>query len=243
MQKLRALVLSIQVFLAPKRALITKLFFAMELLLVTFFILILCTAGQVYDAYFTEIYFVGSKLGIVALGLFCLTLLPGIITRLQWFPLVTQPIASILLPHRRHLGILMFLTAWVHMALSTTLPQLTSNGFDLSKIQLSTFEIFGQLAWWLLLPLWLSSNDFSQKKLGKNWKKLHMLTYAALFLIFFHVALQNSGFVFLLGSVGILELISWIAVWKRTQTPPVVLARPQPMAAEISVPRSSNPPV
>ena len=221
MSALRQILLYIQMFLAPKRILINRMFFGAEVLLVIINFAIYGNAVAVYNSYFMEVYSIGGKLGEISLILYILTLLPGMITRLQWMPSVTTLVGSIITPFRRHLGILMFITAWMHFSLTTSLPQLIANGFDTSKIELMLFQWMGQIAWWLLMPLWLTSNDTSMKYLGKWWKRVHRLTYIALFLIFFHVALQQANWMYVLGIIIVLQVISWIRVVQRTRTAPV----------------------
>lgn len=40
-----------------------------------------------------------------------------------------------------------------------------------------TYIVLGALAWVLLVPLGLTSNQWAQRKLGKNWRPLHRLIY------------------------------------------------------------------
>lgn len=178
---------------------------------------------------------ISDKLGTLSLLLFVLTLLPGIITRLQINQKSLSIIAIIITLFRRQLGILMFITAFLHMSLGTTLPLIAfqlipiANLSALSiaeKIRLSarafpptlrSFEQIGMVAWMILLPVWLTSNDFSQKLLGKKWKTLQRLTYVALWFIFIHVALQKESLALVLLLVGLLEMYSWVSVWRRKQ--------------------------
>ena len=44
----------------------------------------------------------------------------------------------------------------------------------------------GFLAWLMLMPLVVTSNNFSMRKLGRRWKKLHWLTYPIAVLIVWH---------------------------------------------------------
>ena len=156
------------------------------------------------------IYALDSKLGIYALILYILTLLPGLIARLRWFLPITMSISSILLPFRRQLGVMMFVVVYVHMAFASTLPQLVMNDFDMTKIVFENFEWMGIVAWWVLWPLWLTSNDVSVRFMGKWWKRLHKLTYVSLFLIFLHVALQYESLGIVVAVIGILEVVSWL---------------------------------
>lgn len=175
----------------------------------------------------------GKLLGLLSLVLFCLTLLPGILTRLKIWTEVTLPVATLITPFRRNLGILMFVSAFVHMSLSTTLPfvalQLVSIrsllaltlGQKLTAIfstfppPLRLFEHLAIIGWMILLPVWLTSNDLAQKKLGKWWKRVQRLTYLAIWFIMGHVALQSSLWAVMVGVVAVLEVTSWVKVGLR----------------------------
>ncbi len=90
--------------------------------------------------------------------------------------------------NRRLLGILMFVLVLIHL--------LWSRGFGYilrgAPTSVPTFQIFGTLAFWLCVPLVLTSNNFAQKKMKKWWQRLHYSTYLVMFLAIFHTALQGS---------------------------------------------------
>ncbi len=151
---------------------------------------------------------IGRKLGTFAFVFYVLTLLPSMIRRLK-FPKLF-PIMSILLPFRRQFGVLMFLVAFAHQGFTTVLPSLVFIDFDYSKLapQLSSHHIAGYAAWWLLFPLWLTSNDAAIKYTGKWWKRIHKLTYVAIFAIMAHLVLvEHWMYAVVLG--GILAANGW----------------------------------
>jgi sulfoxide reductase heme-binding subunit YedZ len=231
-QAIRQFLFSIQKFVAPRRIGITKIFFFVEIL-----ILLLWAVGGMllysdFDTYFLPIYDIGRRLGPIALVCYVITMIPGINTRLQWFPLVTQPLSGIIHPFRRHFGITMFLTAFVHMSFTTTMAFVISSGFDLLSLKLARFQLMGLIAWILLFPLWLTSNDTSVKYLGKWWKRIHRLTYIALFFIFLHVALQRSDYLLLIAPMAVLQVISWIVYWMRPRKPVMAPAPTQPVVQQ-----------
>lgn len=176
---------------------------------------------------------VGKLLGSLSLVLFCVTLMPGILTRLKVWTEVSLPVATLITPFRRNLGILMFITAFVHMSLTTSLPFVA---LELSQLRtvlplswmgkiayaisvlpppLRLFEQVAIIGWILLLPVWLTSNNFAQKKLGKWWKRVQRLTYVAIWFIMGHVALQSSLWTVVVGAVAVLEVASWVKVRTR----------------------------
>ena len=56
------------------------------------------------------------------------------------------------------------------------------------------YQPLGLLALFLCLPLAITSNRFSVKKLGKFWQVLHYLVYPVMFLLAFHTSLQGKDF-------------------------------------------------
>jgi DMSO/TMAO reductase YedYZ heme-binding membrane subunit len=148
-------------------------------------------------------YEIGSKVGTLAVAVYSLTLMPGILKRLNQLPFIR---ASLFL-FRRQLGVLAFLLILLHSSFVVTIPSIQEGVFI---PQLNTRQTYGVIAMWLLFPLWLTSNNFSAKKLGKFWGVLHKLTYLALFFVMLHVALLSlkTGAVLLL--VLIAEIVSWI---------------------------------
>jgi len=134
----------------------------------------------------------GETFGTLAFALYIATLIPSMVRRLKIRELF--PIMSMFLPFRRQFGVLMFITAFIHQSFTTMLPALVLVEFDFAKFPspLMARQIFGYIAWWLLFPLWLTSNDLAIKKMGKWWKILHKLTYVALFIIMMHVALVGG---------------------------------------------------
>ncbi|HEY9813316.1 MAG TPA: iron reductase, partial [Candidatus Sericytochromatia bacterium] len=57
------------------------------------------------------------------------------------------------------------------------------------------------------------SNDWSVKKLKKNWKRLHQLTYCAMFLLAWHIWDKMSEHWSLITPLGILALAATIILF------------------------------
>lgn len=150
----------------------------------------------------------GNFLGEISFILYAISLLPGIIGRFRRF----QILRSILIVFRRHIGINAFILGILHMGLVFAFPVVASRApfFDLLRLH----EIYGFIILILFFPLWLTANDFSVKKLGRQWKTLHSLTYIAVLFIFLHIA-TSSGQIFAILAflVLILEIFSWIYVF------------------------------
>ncbi len=120
-------------------------------------------------------------LGFLALLAYIVTLLPTILRIV--FPLSKETgIPKLLLKHRRSIGVFAFFLALGHGILlvqKRNFDFLDPETFVIYFQGVSTFIIFTFLA--------ITSNDWSIKKLKKNWKNLHKLTYFAMFLLTWHI--------------------------------------------------------
>ena len=107
-----------------------------------------------------------------------------------------------LVKFRRAVGLLGFfylalhLTAWVWFDMGLMLSQALA---DLVK---RPYLTYGIIAFLLLIPLAITSNNASIRKLGGKWRKLHMLVYPAVTLGVVHYLMQmkvvsNEGWTWL----------------------------------------------
>jgi len=96
-------------------------------------------------------------------------------------PLVTLFGWSALNALKKPLGNWGFGFALLHLLLFTLDNGFIEERFAIGAVIAEAFQkryaLVGSTAFLLLLPLFLTSNKWSQKKLGKNWKKLHQLAY------------------------------------------------------------------
>lgn len=193
---------SIQKAAIQYKAAIIRLLFTIEILLAVaiFFALILGTLQpSLQPLFFT----VGLQFGKVTAYLLVLTLSAGILGRFRWF----TTIRITLMLFRRHFGILTYLSGVLHATFVFLLPILT-HGFR----PLQIFEVYGLTALLLMLPLFLTSNDYSVRLLQKGWNKLHKLVYLALFFSALHtVSTRSRSTGVLLMSVVVLEALSYLA--------------------------------
>jgi len=151
------------------------------------------------------IYDLGKTAGELALGFFCLTLIPGIFRRFKWRSAFVQ----ILMLFRRQLGISTFLLGFLHYGALRLFPILFA-GVPLNTNP-PVFEIFGMLTLYPMTLLFLTSNDLSVRRLGQWWKVLHSLSYILVWTLFFHTALQSKmTWMSIIGIVALLELASLI---------------------------------
>lgn len=156
---------------------------------------------------FNVLFLISNKFGTIALFLFLGSLLPGIFQRFKNFPLFS---ASMIL-FRRQVGILMYFMALMHSMYISTIPAIINNSFSLEN--LPSNGLTGVLTLSILFPVWITSNDLSQKYMGKWWKIIQRLTYFAMISLFLHVALVEKSAALLTFSVFGLEITSWINVW------------------------------
>ncbi len=93
-----------------------------------------------------------------------------------------------MLMHRRYLGVLTFFYLIAHLFFYVALES-----FEWIAIEQLWTKVYLSLAisaWSLLLILWITSNDFSVRKLGqKTWRLVHRLVYLAMILVSGHVLL------------------------------------------------------
>src|SRR5262245_1273207 len=94
-----------------------------------------------------------------------------------------QPWTAWLLPRRRYLGVAAFAYAALHAAVYVLrlgdLPRILAEALEAGLLT-------GWLAFAIFVPLALTSNNASVRRLGPAWKKLHRAVYAAAVLSFAH---------------------------------------------------------
>ena len=114
--------------------------------------------------------------------------------------------------HRRALGLYAFFYALLHVTIFTAIDY----GFNLNLLFEATFEkrytLVGSIAFILLLALAVTSFNWSMRKLGKNWKRLHKLIYLIAPLVIVHFAWSLKGDIFTLQGDVIKPLIYGIIV-------------------------------
>ena len=151
------------------------------------------------------LYKIGLLSGQTASIVFIITITPGIMQRfsLNW------QIRSLLVLFRRYLGITVYVLGFLHFAYIRLFPIIS--GQIKLNILLTTFEVFGLVSLFLLTFLFFTSNDYSIRKLGQWWKRIHRLISIVAWLLFLHTVLQRlSVYSILLGAGAILEILSLI---------------------------------
>ena len=197
-------------FFTSKRQKILGIFRVVCWLLVVFLIIafVLSRFNQ------TTLFFLfglGNTFGTFSLLAYVTTLLPGIGDRLG----VKNKILVLLKIYRREVGISMYFLALIHV----TLEKLLIITSVKELLTLLPFEIMGTLAILICFFLFITSNTVSMVWLKLNWYRIHRLTYIGMFFIFLHVALVKlSIWTLLMGFVLMLQLISLIVIYRRTDS-------------------------
>jgi methionine sulfoxide reductase heme-binding subunit len=113
-------------------------------------------------------------------------------------PIITLTGYSALSKVRRPLGLYAFLYAAIHLFIFVGVDYGFNFDFLLADIAQKRFIFVGLAAFILLIPLAFTSYRYWQKRLGKNWKRLHRLVYVAALLVVIHVAWAVKGDLFTL---------------------------------------------
>ena len=144
----------------------------------------------------------GAFSGKFSIWVFWIIAIPGIFQRLR-VKNKLQKIQLFLMKYRRYLGIIMFNFAFIHF--------MWMRGFDILQSGIPSniplYQVFGSLALILITPLFLTSNNFSVRKLGKSWKTIHTLVYPVMFLLVLHTALQGRDYALIYGFPSAIILI------------------------------------
>lgn len=98
--------------------------------------------------------------------------------------LLVTPIRDVtgisLLRYRRALGLLAFYYVLMHFTVYMVLDQALSISAVVADIVRRPFITIGMISLALLVPLALTSNNWSIRKLGRRWVTLHKLVYVAI---------------------------------------------------------------
>lgn len=150
-------------------------------------------------------------LGFLALSSYIVTLLPTIL-RIVFPQTKKTHIPKLLLKYRRQMGLIAFVLALAHGFLL-----IRKRNFDFFDLQTYWIYIQGVTTFVIFTLLAITSNNWSMRKLKRNWKKLHSLTYLAMFLLTWHVWDKMSAHWSFLTPIGMLELIVIISLfmWRK----------------------------
>ncbi|MDH6055501.1 ferric reductase-like transmembrane domain-containing protein [Umezakia ovalisporum] len=142
---------------------------------------------MIYTNWLNDSIPVDNLLGCLATFSYILTLLPTSL-RVVFPALKKAKLPMQLLKYRRQIGVLSFVLAFSHAWLLIVKRNLDFFDFTTYRVYVhgsATFIIFTLLA--------VTSNDWCVRKMKKNWRSLHQLTYLAMFLLFWHINEKMYG--------------------------------------------------
>lgn len=140
-------------------------------------------------------------LGFLALGSYITTLLPTIL-RITFPPTRKAVLPKLLLKYRRQIGLVAFAFALGHGYLLVR-----KRHFDFFDLKTYWIYVQGVATLMIFTLLAITSNNWSVRALKQNWKKLHSLTYLAMFLLTWHVLDKMSAHWSFLTPIGLLGLV------------------------------------
>jgi sulfoxide reductase heme-binding subunit YedZ len=117
-----------------------------------------------------------------------------------------------LLKRRRALGLYTFMYATIHVLIFLDLDYGLAWSLIIQNIFEKTYIIFGTLTFLLLIPLAVTSFNYWQRRLKKNWKRLHKTVYLIAPLAVLHFALSKKGDIFQLQGDIVRPLIYGLVV-------------------------------
>lgn len=94
---------------------------------------------------------------------------------------------------RRMLGLFAFFYGCLHLAIWLALDQALDWSLAMSEILDKPFITLGLLTLTAMVPLAVTSNRFSVRKLGIGWKRLHRIIYPLTVLAIVHLVWQVKG--------------------------------------------------
>ncbi len=135
-----------------------------------------------------------------------------------------------LIRYRRALGLLCFYYVAMHFAFYAVVDQALVLSAVLDDVLKRPFLMLGMAALVMLVPLAVTSNNFSIKRLGANWSRLHKLIYVIAISAALHYALSTkiwgAEHYFYLSLIAI--LLAFRVVWHFERRSRKQVARPVP---------------
>ena len=113
------------------------------------------------------------------------------VMRFMILVLAATPLARIGWPrlarYRRMLGLYAWFYATLHLLVFAQVFIGWSGDILLEELVERPYVLVGFLAWLILVPLGITSASTVRRKMGRNWRKLHKLTYAVAALGWLHL--------------------------------------------------------
>ena len=153
--------------------------------------------------------------GVLALVFLCVTLAVTPLRRLTG--------RNQLVKYRRMLGLYAFFYACVHLVTYSVFDKSLDPALIAADVIQRPFIAIGMLAFFLLVPLAVTSTNGWVKRLGgKRWARLHKLTYpiAILGVVHFWMIVKSDVFYPAIFALVVILLLAWRIVNSRAATRP-----------------------
>lgn len=119
---------------------------------------------------------------------------------------------AVFLKLRRMLGLYAFFYGCVHLATFVHFYTGWALVILVEELQERPYITLGFAAWLLMLPLALTSSRAMQRKLRKNWQRLHRLVYPAAVLVCCHILWQARSDIG--EALMYVSLFGWMLFWR-----------------------------
>ena len=110
-------------------------------------------------------------------------------------PLIDKFFNTSFIKIRRDLGLVTFIYSSTHLLIWLLIENYQDFENIINELILINYIFFGFIAYILLIPLTITSNNYLKVILGNTWKKIHMLVYVILFFSIIHY-LQSLKFIY-----------------------------------------------
>jgi sulfoxide reductase heme-binding subunit YedZ len=115
--------------------------------------------------------------------------------------LVCTPLNTVLgwrepIKRRRALGLYAVMYAVLHVIIFIDLDYGLAWNYLIQTVIQKSYILYGMAAFLMLVPLAMTSFDIWKSRLGKNWKRLHLLVYFAAPIAALHYAMAVKGDIF-----------------------------------------------
>ena len=113
------------------------------------------------------------------------------VMRFMVLVLAATPLARLGWPrlarYRRMLGLFAWFYATLHLLIFAQVYIGWSGGILIGELVERPYVLVGFLAWLIMVPLGITSVNSIRRKMGRNWRKLHKLSYAVAILGWLHL--------------------------------------------------------
>ena len=105
-------------------------------------------------------------------------------------PLIDRFFNTSFIKIRRELGLITFIYSSIHLLVWLLIENYQDFENIINELILINYIFFGFIAYILLIPLTITSNNYLKVILGSTWKKIHLFVYVILFFSIVHYVLS-----------------------------------------------------